>query len=83
MQNANCKLQNAKCWQLADGDRSLRMLKPSGSLLPAPRSPLLRSGMTLIELLVVIVILTTIVAAAIPLLSPSNRGRIPQSDPQG
>ncbi len=32
-------------------------------------------GMTLIELLVVIVILTTIVAAAIPLVSPTNDGR--------
>jgi prepilin-type N-terminal cleavage/methylation domain-containing protein len=34
-----------------------------------------RRGMTLIELLVVIVILTTIVGAAIPLMSPSNDDR--------
>src|SRR5215211_4973745 len=34
-----------------------------------------RLGMTLIELLVVIVILTTIVGAAIPLMSPSNDDR--------
>src|SRR3954452_22821439 len=46
----------------------------SGSRLLAldSRSP---RGMTLIELLVVIVILTTIVGAAIPLLSPSNDDR--------
>ena len=41
---------------------------------PSPRSLPLR-GMTLIELLAVIVIITTIVAAAIPLLSPSNDDR--------
>src|SRR6476619_271462 len=35
----------------------------------------LSPGMTLIELLVVIVILTTIVGAAIPLMSPSNDDR--------
>src|SRR6476620_1398908 len=34
-----------------------------------------RRGMTLIELLIVIVIFTTIVAAAIPLMSPSNNDR--------
>src|SRR4051812_7771162 len=34
-----------------------------------------RRGMTLIELLIVIVILTTIVGAAIPLISPSNDDR--------
>jgi prepilin-type N-terminal cleavage/methylation domain-containing protein len=38
-------------------------------------SSLRRGGMTLIELLVVIVILTTIVGAAIPLMSPSNDDR--------
>lgn len=37
--------------------------------------PLPPRGMTLIELLAVIVIITTIVAAAIPLLSPSNDDR--------
>ena len=34
-----------------------------------------RAGMTLVELLVVIVILTTLVAAAIPILSPSSNDR--------
>ena len=34
-----------------------------------------RAGMTLIELLIVIVILTTLVAAAIPILSPSSNDR--------
>jgi prepilin-type N-terminal cleavage/methylation domain-containing protein len=46
----------------------------SGSRLLTLGSRLSR-GMTLIELLVVIVILTTIVGAAIPLLSPSNDDR--------
>jgi prepilin-type N-terminal cleavage/methylation domain-containing protein len=42
----------------------------------AIRNPQLpRSGMTLVELLVVIVILTTLVAAAIPLMSPAGDDR--------
>lgn len=65
--------------------RPLALRSHSGSSLLAPRpssgSRLLtlssrpRRGMTLIELLVVIVILTTLVAAAIPLLSPANDDR--------
>jgi prepilin-type N-terminal cleavage/methylation domain-containing protein len=39
------------------------------------RIPHARAGMTLIELLIVIVILTTLVAAAIPILSPSSNDR--------
>jgi prepilin-type N-terminal cleavage/methylation domain-containing protein len=50
-------------------------LRPySGSRLSTLGSRLSR-GMTLIELLVVIVIMTTIVGAAIPLMSPSNDDR--------
>jgi prepilin-type N-terminal cleavage/methylation domain-containing protein len=42
----------------------------------APRSSLLAPrGMTLIELLIVIIILTTLVSAAIPLMSPTNDDR--------
>ena len=40
-----------------------------------PRPARLRRAMTLIELLAVIVIITTIVAAAIPLISPTNDDR--------
>jgi prepilin-type N-terminal cleavage/methylation domain-containing protein len=47
-----------------------RILTP-GSRLPAP----LPRGLTLIELLVVIIILTTLVSAAIPLLAPTNDDR--------
>jgi type II secretory pathway pseudopilin PulG len=47
----------------------------SGSRLSTLDSRLRRSAMTLIELLAVIVIITTLVAAAIPLMSPTNDDR--------
>ncbi len=57
---------------LAIADCGLRASNPQSEF----RNPqLLRRGMTLIELLVVIVILTTIVGAAIPLMSHSNDDR--------
>src|SRR5262245_39809121 len=75
MQNANCNLRIAKRRRASGCVHSMRLPPNSFSQLPAPGSPLLRPGMTLIELLVVIVILTTIVGAAIPLMSPSNDDR--------
>jgi prepilin-type N-terminal cleavage/methylation domain-containing protein len=44
-------------------------------LTPVPRPPSPPRGMTLIELLVVIIIVTTLVSAAIPLMSPANDDR--------
>lgn len=55
--------------------RSARQLLTVCHSRLAPRRSLLVRGMTLIELLAVIVILTTIVAAAIPILSPNNDDR--------
>src|SRR6186997_3247429 len=54
--------------------QAIALRAPSGSRLSTLDSRL-PHGMTLIELLVVIVILTTIVGAAIPLMSPSNDDR--------
>jgi prepilin-type N-terminal cleavage/methylation domain-containing protein len=52
------------------------LLRPhSGSRLSTLDSRFRRRGMTLIELLVVIVILVTVVAAAIPIMAPSNVDR--------
>jgi prepilin-type N-terminal cleavage/methylation domain-containing protein len=64
------------CDALRHGRGRGRHGSPSKSL-PASRFSLLapRSGLTLIELLVVVVILTMLVAAAIPILSPSNDDR--------
>jgi type II secretory pathway pseudopilin PulG len=70
MQNANCKLQIANCRDLPGTARDAH----SAPQPPAP-SPQPRAAMTLIELLAVIVIITTIVAAAIPLISPTNDDR--------
>ncbi len=54
--------------------RAAALRAHSGSRLSTLDSRLF-AGMTLVELLVVIVILTTIVGAAIPLMSPSNDDR--------
>ncbi len=55
--------------------RGVALRSHAGSGLSAFDFRLRRPGMTLVELLVVIVIMSTIVAAAIPLMSPSNDDR--------
>src|SRR4051812_9835706 len=54
---------------------ALALRSQLSDLQPSMLSPQPSRGMTLIELLIVIVILTTIVGAAIPLVSPSNDDR--------
>lgn len=61
--------------------RSRRAIRPRQALAPRSltadlRPPTsLRRGLTLIELLVVIIILTTLVSAAIPIMAPTNDDR--------
>ena len=43
--------------------------------VPSPQLPTPHRGMTLIELMVVIVILVTLVAGVLPLVSPNNDAR--------
>ena len=88
MQIAECKLKSEKCGRQSAGAavlglRAVRqsafavcicILQSSPSDSQATR-PIRRRGMTLIELLVVIIILTTLVSAAIPLLAPTNDDR--------
>jgi prepilin-type N-terminal cleavage/methylation domain-containing protein len=56
-----------------EGKKRAPALRPDSQ--PSTLNPQPSRGMTLIELLVVIVIITTIVGAAIPLMSPSNDDR--------
>lgn len=58
----------------AEGGRRKAEVGKSVFYFPLPPSPL-RLGMTLIELMVVIVILVTLVAGVLPLVSPNNDAR--------
>lgn len=58
--------------QRAEGQTTFGRRSRSGSPLSALRPPL---GLTLVELLIVIIILSTLVSAAIPILAPSNDDR--------
>jgi type II secretory pathway pseudopilin PulG len=66
-------MQTANC-KSKNRERGLPIRNPKSAI---------RIGMTLIELLVVIVILTTLVAGVLPLVSPNNEGRKIQEASRG
>ena len=62
-------------WRVESRERSVALRSVSNSQLSILNSQLSRPGLTLIELLIVIIILTTLVSAAIPLMTPTTAER--------
>jgi len=77
---ASCELRGASCFQRrASAFTRASRPAPRASSLPRNSQPITRNlfprGLTLIELLVTIVIMVTVLAGVIPMLSPNNDAR--------